>query len=117
MTATAQPKARSLRTRIASAAGWMVILRVAVRLLGIITTMVVARRLSQSELGTYGILLILDTGLQAVTSVGFDVAIVQMPRDPTPYLSTAWTATIIRGCTLYLLEFLVAPYWCDFFGV
>jgi lipopolysaccharide exporter len=107
----------TLRGKVFSATRWTIILRMVTRVSGIATTLVVARVVPQSELGAVGALLILDGGIQALTSVGFGAAVVQMPKDPAPYLDTCWTADCLRGLAIFAVEQAIAPYWCAFFHV
>lgn len=110
-----EPTTRTLRQRVFSGALWTLLLRLATRVLGIATTLVVARVVPQIELGTFGVIAILDVALLAISSVGFGAAIVQMREDPADYVHTAWTAEVVRAFAVYALEFAVAPLWCDFF--
>ncbi len=98
-------------------ARWTLFLRLFTRALGVIATLFVARLLPQAELGAFGVILIADAGLQAITALGFNAALVQMKQDPRPYLDTAWTAQIVRALMIYGVEFALAPYWCAYFRV
>jgi O-antigen/teichoic acid export membrane protein len=98
-----------------SATLWTLLMRFIVRALGIVSTLLVARVIPQSEIGAYGVIIILDAGLVAMTSVGFASAIVQMRDDPTSYYDTCWTTDVVRGVLVYAFEFCIAPYWCSFF--
>lgn len=110
--------APSLRSRILSATLWTLILRVLARVLGIVTTLFVARTVPQSQLGIYAILLIADGAVQALTAFGFDSAVIQMREEPTAaHINTSWTSNLIRGSLIFVIEIAIAPYWCDFFNV
>lgn len=109
--------ARPLWGRILSGVRWTLLLRLVARSIGLVTTLVVARLVPVAELGAYGAILIGDAALQAITQMGFTTAVVQMKKDPTPYLDTAWTSQILRAALVFAVEYAVAPFWCDFFHV
>lgn len=100
-----------------SGAAWTLGLRLLTRALGVVATLVVARNVPQAELGSYGVIVILDVAVMAITGVGFMAAIVQMEEDPSAYVNTAWTGDAARAIGAFLFELVVAPYWCDFFRV
>lgn len=111
------PREPKLWARMLSGARWTLFLRLFTRSLGVISTLFVARLLPHSEIGAFGVVLIADAGLQAITAWGFTAALVQMKRDPGPYLDTAWTVQIVRVLVVYAVEFALAPHWCAFFRV
>ena len=92
-------------------------MRLVTRGLGLITTLFVARLVSPAELGTFAIVVIPDAGLLAISELGLGPSLVQMQKDPAPYVNTAWTMQVTRGVVLFLAEVLLAPLWCDFFRV
>jgi O-antigen/teichoic acid export membrane protein len=109
---SAEPR---LWSRILAGARWTLLLRVFTRSLGVIATLFVARLVPQAQLGGFGAILIADQGLQALTALGMGPALVQMKKDPVPYLHTAWTAQLARALVLYAIEFVAAPFWCRYF--
>lgn len=74
-----------------------------------------ARLIPPEEWGVFATILIANQVLSAAVSVRLDL--VQTPKDPTPYLNTAWTAELARGLVLFLITQALAPAWCDLFRV
>lgn len=107
----------TLWSRVLAGMRWTLLLRVLARSVGLVATLVVARVVPIGDLGAYGAILIADQALQALTQLGFTTALVQMQKDPTEYLDTAWTAQVVRSAAIYALEFALAPVWCAFFHV
>ncbi len=95
----------------------MSVLRVGTRLLGVATTLAVARLISPEEYGVFATILIAYQGLGMITDLSVSAAIIQMHQDPKRYLNTAWTLDVVRGLLLAVLMFLGASTWCDLFRV
>jgi O-antigen/teichoic acid export membrane protein len=100
-----------LSHRVVRGAFWVI----ANRLLGLATTMILARVLAPSDFGLFGIALLAMAALETFSQTGLNLALVQKKQDITPYLNTAWTVQLIRGCFLALIIFATAPFLSAFF--
>lgn len=94
---------------------WVFALRLTNRLLGLVSTMILARVLAPADFGLFGIALLTMAALETFSQVGMNAALVQKRQDITPYLDTAWTFQALRGGFLALVLFVSAPYVASFF--
>ena len=103
------------KARVPRALLWTSLLRVVVRSLGVVTILVLARLIPPEQYGIFATILIANQILGAAVSVRLDL--VQTPKDPRPYLNTAWTTELTRGVVLFVLTQALAQPWCDLFRV
>ena len=96
---------------------WTFLVRLVTRSLGIATTLVLARLIAPAEYGVFSTILVATAALNVFTNLTVLNALVQMPKDPQPYFSTAWTVDLVRPVGFYVIIFVVAPYWCALFHV
>ncbi len=96
---------------------WMTALRGLVRGLGIIKIAILARILSPSQFGNYGIALLVLGFLEVLTETGINVFLIQEKRDIRKYLNSAWVVSIVRGTLIAFLILLSGPFIARFFGV
>ncbi len=92
---------------------WMTFLRVLTRGLAIIKIAVLARILSPSQFGTYGIALLVLGFLEVLTETGINVFLIQEKDEITEYLDSAWVVSIIRGTLIavFILVFSSVIIW------
>lgn len=95
---------------------WVFALRVVHRLLALARIIVLAHLLTPDDFGLFAIALLALSALETFSQTGFEAALVQKKGNVKPYLDTAWTVQVIRGVTLVLVLFTVAPYVARFFG-
>lgn len=76
---------------------------------------VFARLLGPFDFGAVGAALSVSGMLMAVTSPGFEQALVQQDDEVAPYMDTVWLTTTTRGVLLTLLLILLAPAFARFF--
>jgi O-antigen/teichoic acid export membrane protein len=97
-------------SRVANAATWAFLLRIAFKVLDFIRTVVLARLIAPDDFGLMGIAMLVISLVQAFTSLGLSSALVQRKDELEPeYLNTAWTVEIIRGLSLGVLLLVSAP--------
>jgi O-antigen/teichoic acid export membrane protein len=97
-------------SRVANAATWAFLLRIAFKILDLIRTVVLARLIAPDDFGLMGIAMLVISLVQSFTSLGLSSALVQRKGELEPeYLNTAWTVEIIRGLSLGLLLLASAP--------
>lgn len=110
------PKA-GLKKRAVGATMWSLLLKVLTRLLGVVTTVSLARLLSPADYGIFAVIAIADGLLNVLTETSLATALVQVKGDTEDMLDTAFTAQLVRGVVVFALMWLVAPFWCGSFGV
>jgi lipopolysaccharide exporter len=104
-----------LRSRVLKGGAWTLGLSVAVNVLNIARLTALARLLSPADFGLAGLAYLCIAALDTFSMTGFQTALVQKQRDVGPYLDSAWTVAIIRGCLLFVALFLLAPLVALFF--
>ena len=105
----------TLSQRVARGGLWIFALQITIRLLGFVSTIILARILAPSDFGLFGIALMAMSALETFSQAGLGAALIQKEQDITPYLNTAWTVQVLRGVLLGLLLFITAPYVAAFF--
>jgi lipopolysaccharide exporter len=81
--------------RMASSAAWMVGFRLFDRLLGVISTLVLARLLLPADFGLVAMAMAVFAALEVFGSFNFDLALVQREHPERRHFDTAWTYTVI----------------------
>lgn len=101
---------------MARGAIWMMLQRVAIRVIGLASTVVLARVLIPGDFG----LVALATGFQAViesvAELGFDLALVQRQTSDRAAYDTAWTLNVIRGLLIAAILLGTADPVASFYG-
>ncbi|MEK6883756.1 MAG: oligosaccharide flippase family protein, partial [Nanoarchaeota archaeon] len=95
---------------------WMALLRGSTRGLAIVKTIVLARFLSPSQFGLYGIAILVLGLLEILTETGVNVVLIQEEGKTDEYISTAWVVSILRGIFVTLLILVLAPTISSFFS-
>jgi O-antigen/teichoic acid export membrane protein len=94
---------------------WLFGARIASRLLGLVSLMILARLLVPEDFGLMGIGLIVIETLELFSETGFEQAMVQRRDRIEEYVDTTWTVSILRGFVLGGLVLLAAPVIGRFF--
>jgi len=96
---------------------WMGALRILMRFLAIAKIAILARILSPSQFGNYGIALLVLGFLEVLTETGINVFLIQEKGEVKNYLNSAWVVSIIRGVLISLLILLATPFVISFYNV
>jgi O-antigen/teichoic acid export membrane protein len=107
---------QSLSEKVVRGGLWIFSLRVLTRGLGFIRTVVLARLLSPSDFGLFGIALLAISIIETFSQTGIQAALIRKKSSIESYLHTAWTISAIRGVILFLILFFFAPIMANFFG-
>lgn len=99
----------------AKGASWIGGLKLFARLLSILRTVIIARILSPSQFGIFGIATIALSLIETFTETGINVVLVQKKEGIEKYISTAWAISITRGVLIFLVIFLSAGFVANFF--
>ena len=86
-----------LGRRMAKGAAWMIALRIAVRGVGVVSMIILARLLVPADFGLVAIATALAGALAAMSEFGFQVALIQNQAADRRHYDTAWTLGLIRG--------------------
>ena len=106
----------SLLARTARGAGWVVAWRLATRMLGLCSTLVLVRLLSPEDFGLVALAAAFVLTLDVCLTIGVEDQIVRA-KDPSPALyETAFTFNLLRGLLVAVLLVLTAAPAAAFFG-
>lgn len=97
-----------LNRKMASGALWMASLRFAVRGLGLVSTMILARLLVPADFGLVAMATSVIAFMELATAFGFDVPLIQNQEADRRHFDTAWTLNVLFYLALTGLLVLVA---------
>lgn len=93
----------NLGKQVARGTAWVVALRIFVRLLGVISTIILARILVPEDFGLIALATVIASGLELFGAFNFDTWLV-CQKDPSPdQYNTVWTLSVIRSIAMALL--------------
>lgn len=90
--------------------------RVVTRLISFAKTAIVARILSPSQFGVFGIALLVLAFVEILTETGINVFLIQQQEDVDKYINTAWIISILRGILIAICILTTAPLIASFFS-
>lgn len=106
----------SLRLRMASGARWTVSIRVVERVIGFVSTLVLARLLAPADFGVVAMGTAIQGILSSLTEFGFTKALIRMRRPGHSFYSTAFTLNAITSSVVALAMVAAIPlaqHWYD----
>lgn len=96
-------------THMLRGSGWMIVLRWAIRLTGLVSTIILARLLTPKDFGVVAIAMIVVGMFEMLSLTGQNMAIIRH-RDPVrEHYDTAWTISVMIGFAIGAAIFLIAP--------
>lgn len=95
---------------------WAGSLRVIVRGLGILKTVVLARLLTPAQFGIFGIAFLVLGVLEMITETGVNVILIQENKKIDDYINTGWIVSIVRGVIISILIIIFTPPIVTFFN-
>ena len=106
----------TLGKQVVKGAAWMVTMRLAVNLLGVTSTIFLARLLTPGDFGVTALAGSAYAFFSVLGQFGFDSALIQHPAPSREHYNTAWTANIIVGLIISAMMFVVAKPAAWFFA-
>ena len=106
----------SIRERTLIGAGWMILWRVATRILGFISTLVLARVLVPADFGLVAIAMTYIAAFDAFSIFGLPDAIIRAPEHDRAMFDTAFTLSVLRGLANAAIIAATAPVAAHFFA-
>lgn len=106
----------ALNQRIARGAAWMVGLRLADRVVGFLSTIVLARLLVPADFGLVTLAVAMVAAVAVFGEFGFELALIQNQKADRRHYDTAWTLGLLRGVVAAIIVALVAEPLAGFFG-
>ncbi len=94
---------------------WMIAVRWAMRLIGLVSTMILARLLAPSDFGLIAMVMIAYGLLETISYAGVDLALMRSGADSREHYDTAWTVQILQGLFIALCLVASAGFVVDYF--
>jgi O-antigen/teichoic acid export membrane protein len=101
-------KMGSLKRKTVEGAAWMVAMRVCVNLIGILSTVFLARLLTPGDFGVVALAGSAYLFISVIGQFGFDSALIHHEAPTDEHYNSAWTANILVGLTISAIMFAVA---------
>ena len=110
------PESRELAERMAAGAAWTITLRLLLRLVGIVSTVILARLLIPADFGLVALAALVAAALELLTGLDFRVWLIRHPAATREHYDTVWTLSILRGTATCLAMLLLAYPTAAFFN-
>lgn len=96
---------------------WMSAFRTSSRIITFVRVIILARLLTPSQFGAFGIASLVLSFLEILTETGINIFLVQNKKSVDHYINDAWVLSIIRGIILSLFIILISPFVVMFFKI
>lgn len=108
---TPEPPERLIRAgrELARGSAWMIGMRWAIRGVGLVSTVILARLLAPDDFGVVAMAMVAVAILQSFAASGTDLALLRNTKATREHYDTAWTLEIIQGVVLAIVLFATAP--------
>lgn len=104
-----------IRQSLASGAAWMLLLRLADRSVGLISTLILARILVPADFGLVAMAMSIVGALEVMTAFNFDLALVQRRNAERRHYDSAWTLNVLFAIGSAALLALMAGSIAEFY--
>jgi len=102
--------------RTVRGAGWVIGWRMVTRGLGMVSTLFLVRLLTPADFGAVALVMTIAQGLDQISSVGVEQAIIRADKPTRKLYDTAFTINVIRGLVMASLLAISAGPIAHFFG-
>src|SRR3954468_2231300 len=109
-----EPAPPAVGRHVAVASIFMVALRLAFRLIGLVSTFILVRLLAPADFGLVALATAVYSILDLLTDMSFQMALIRLPSLERKHLDTAWTLGIARGVLVGAALVISSPitaYW------
>ncbi|NMP33059.1 lipopolysaccharide biosynthesis protein [Thalassotalea sp. M1531] len=101
---------------IAKGALWTVLMRMSIRVLGIISILILARILTPEDYGLVAKAVLVGSFLDLLTQFGLNAALIKNQNANKSHYDTVWTINIVRNLSLGVILMLAAPHIAYYFN-
>lgn len=106
----------TFKNKILKGMAWTVSFRFGQRFMGLVSTLILVRVLAPKDFGIIAMGMAVGAVLDAISSFGFDQAIIQRKEIDRTHLDTAWTINQIVSFIATVLLLLLAPVVAAYYG-
>jgi O-antigen/teichoic acid export membrane protein len=103
-------------SKVVAGSIWMIGLRWSMRLLGFVSTIILARLLTPDDFGLIAMSVLATGFVAALTEAGSYQALIRHPDPQRVHYDTAWTLNVMLGLGAALILVLMAPFAPLYFG-
>lgn len=107
---------KDVSKKMAKGAAWLVLFRLVTRVIGFISTLILARLLVPEDFGLVAMAMSVLAVLEMLTAFNFDMALVQNQNAERAHYDTAWTMNVLFGASNGILMVLLAVPAANFFN-
>ncbi len=100
---------RSVQSKMARGAAWMMLFKLVERSLGLTSTLILVRLLTPADFGIMAMAFSFIFVAELLTSFGFDIALIQRQDATEEHYHSAWTCNLLLGLTITVL--MLATAW------
>ena len=97
MSSPLKPDEPNLNTRMAKGAAWTVAMRVSTRVIGFVSTIILARLLMPEDFGLVALASLFANAVELLGRVNFNVWLIRNPRAMPAHYDTVWTLNLLRA--------------------
>lgn len=94
---------------------WMTAGRAVTRILAFVKIAVLARVLTPSQFGIFGIATLVLAFLETLTETGINIVLIQSKKEINEYINSAWVVSIVRGIIIAGILIFASPLIASFF--
>jgi lipopolysaccharide exporter len=106
----------SLKARFLRGSAWLSVGNIAEKILAFASKIILARLLMPQDLGVVVLISSITALFECMTEVGVKQCVIQNKEGDKPdFLNMAWWFSAIRGCTLFMFAWMLAPLACNFY--
>lgn len=106
---------KSLAKEISVGAAWMLAVRMSIKSLGLISSIILARLLMPEDFGIVALSMAVYAFVRMIREFGFGVALIQNQEATKAYYDTAWTLQVIFSTLAALLLLTAVPFAASFY--
>lgn len=107
---------RSVQSKMARGALWMVLFKFSERSLGLISTLILVRVLAPADFGVVAMAFSFIAVAEMLAAFGFDVALIRQQDATVNHYHTAWTGNLLLGASITVIMLLAAGPVAEFYG-
>jgi lipopolysaccharide exporter len=111
----AAPASQQAVTALTRGSLWMIAARWAMRLIGLVSTMILARLLAPEDFGLIALALLAYGLLETLSYAGVDLALMRQGNDSREHYDTAWTIQVLQGVFIAVCLAVAAPFVAAYF--
>ena len=94
---------------------WMTLLRFTYRIIGLVSTVILARLLTTDDFGVAAIAMSIFAIINIFSQFGFDTVLIQKNKASEHDYNTAWTFNFLFGALSAIFLFSISPFVADFY--